>query len=376
MHVESVSIRDLTDGQLALWRQWACQDGQPVSPYLLPEFAEIVDRVRNDLRIAVIARHDEPIGFFAYHGGGTGIRPAAAPMSDYQGVIARPGTRICPKAFLSALGANCLPFENWWSGSACPAPQKRERDGSAVVDLTDGPEAYFAGRKAAHKSQFKKMDRRRRNAERDFGPVRLQAGDPDGALFKRLSDWKSRQYAETGKLDVFAIGWARQLLEHLNALDDPAFRGEVYALWFGGELAAIEFGLRAGEVYHSWFPAYDARFAKVSPGLLLLHEIFNAAPQHGLRRVDLGRGGAHYKTYYASYEVPLDCGHFIAPGLAGVGLRSWDLVEAAAGHLPGRIGELPARARRRWSQVSAFEPQMGPRLATFAKGFVNLPGTA
>ncbi|WP_421785528.1 GNAT family N-acetyltransferase [Hyphobacterium sp.] len=376
MRVTNISIRDLTDAQRAQWRSWACPDGQPVSPYLLPDFAEAVGAVREDVRIAVITENGEDAGYFAHHKRGQGIRPVGAPMSDYQGIIARPGTSIGATALLSQLGAGFLAFENWWSGSAEPGGTGRERDGSVVVDLSDGPEAYFAARKALHKSQFKNMERRRRNAERDFGPVRLQAGDPDGRLFETLVRWKSTQYAETGKLDVFGIHWAKRLLEHLAALDDPAFRGEVYALWLGDDLAAIEFGLRAGDLYHSWFPAYDERFAKVSPGLLLLHEIFRAAPEQKITRVDLGRGGTHYKTYYASYEVPLDAGRLTAPGLAALGLKSWDMAEAVAGRLPGRLGQLPARMRRRWSQVSAFEPRLGPRLATFAKGFVNLPGPA
>jgi CelD/BcsL family acetyltransferase involved in cellulose biosynthesis len=376
MQVDCLSFSDLTETQRALWRDWACHDGQPVSPYLLPDFAEAVDRVRDDVRVALLSEAGEMTGVFAYHKCGQGIRPVGAPMSDYQGILARTGTAICPRALLGQLGGGFLAFENWWSTQPGEATPGRERDGSVVVDLSGGPDAYFAARKAAHKSQFKKMERRHRNAERDFGPVRLQAGDPDGELFETLIRWKSAQYAETGKLDVFGIGWARRLLEDLAQRDDKAFSGEVYGLYVGDELAAIELGLRAGDLYHSWFPAYDERFAKVSPGLLLLHEIFRAAPDQGIARVDLGRGGTHYKTYYASYEVPLEAGRVIAPGRAAFGLRSWDLAEAAAGILPGKLGELPARARRRWSQVSAFEPQMGPRLATFAKGFVNLPGTA
>lgn len=377
MHVKSVSIRDLSDAQLQQWRAWACQDDQLVSPYLLPDFAIAVDKVRADVRVALIEDEAGPAGYFAYHAPHRlAVRPVGAPMSDYQGVVARPGVAICPKDFLSRLGAGFMAYENWWNGSACPAGETRERDGSAVVDLSDGPEAYFADRKAAHKSQFKKMERRRRNAERDFGPLRLTTGDPDGQLFETLTRWKSSQYGATGKLDVFAIDWARQLLKNLNASDNPDFGGEVFALWFGDELAAVEIGLRAGDVYHSWFPAYDDRFAKVSPGLLLLHEIFHAAPELGLSRVDLGKGGTHYKTYYASYEVPLDSGRIIAASFAALGLRTWDLAEACASVLPGKLSQLPVRARRRWAQISAFEPELGPRLATFARSLRSHQATA
>lgn len=369
MRVKSVSIRDLSDTEISQWRSWAYQDGQLVSPYLLPDFARAVDQVRSDVRVAVIAEGDETVGYFAFHAPRHfALRPVGAPMSDYQGIIARPGVSICPDEFLTRLGAGFMAYDNWWNGAACQPGKSRERDGSVVVDLSDGPDAYFADRKAAHKSQFKKMDRRLRNAERDFGPVRLVVGDAGGRHFNALTEWKSGQYNATGKLDIFDIGWARQLLANLNTSTDTGFQGLTFALCFGDELAAVEFGLRADDVYHSWFPAYDERFAKVSPGLLLLHEIFRAAPELGLSRVDLGKGGAHYKTYYASYEVPLDSGRLIAPGFAALGLHSWDVAESCARILPGKLAGLPARARRRWSQVSAFEPDLGPRLKTFARG--------
>jgi len=370
MRVKSVSIRDLSSAELGQWRDWAYQDGQLVSPYLLPEFAQAVDQVRSDVQIAVIGQNAETIGYFAYHAPRHfALRPVGAPMSDYQGIVAKPGAVICPNEFLTQLGAGLMPYENWWNGGACKPGLARERDGSVVVDLSDGPEAYFAGRRTAHKSQFKKMERRLRNAERDFGPVRLVMRDAGGLHFNALAQWKSKQYNATGKLDIFNIGWARQLLENLNTSTDTGFQGLTFALYFGDELAAVEFGLRAENVYHSWFPAYDERFAKVSPGLLLLHEIFKTAPELGLSRVDLGKGGAHYKTYYASYEVPLESGRIVAPGFAALGLHSWDAAEYCAKILPGTLGKLPARARRRWAQVSAFEPDMGPRLKTFARGF-------
>ena len=181
MRVKSVSIRDLSDADYANWRQWAYQDGQLVSPYLLPDFAQAVDQVRSDVQVAIIEGEDQTIGYFAYHAPHRfGIRPIGAPMSDYQGIIARPGAQICVEDFLTQLGAGFMAYDNWCDGTACPIEGARERDGSVVVDLSEGPDAYFSDRKAAHKSQFKKTERRFRNAGRDFGKVRLVTDDPDG----------------------------------------------------------------------------------------------------------------------------------------------------------------------------------------------------
>lgn len=377
MIVTRVPIRDLTQDDVQRWNAWAAPAGQLVSPYLLHDFAASVDAVRDDVEVAVIRDGAKIVGYFAHHTakGGT-VRPVGAPMSDYQGVVTAPGVTVNPGDLLAACGACVLVYDNWYRGAAGGEGLFRDRSGSAICDLSGGPDAYFDAQRSLHRDHFRKLDRRRRNAEAQFGPMRVVLGDPGGHHFHTLAAWKSAQYRATGKLDVLAVPWARQLLRNLGRQEGSPFGTLTAAVYFGDHLAAIETGLLAGGVYHSWFPAYDPAFAKFSPGLLLIHGIAESAPTLGITRMDLGRDGTHYKKYYASYEIPLEAGRVLSPGLASFAIRGWETAERCAQILPRPISEIPARARRRWAQVSAFEPEFGPRLAALARSLRSEPHAA
>ena len=166
----------------------------------------------------------------------------------------------------------------------------------------------------------------------------------------------------TGKLDLFSIRWVNQVLEDCAAAQGP-FRGVLASLRFGEHLAAVEMGIAADGVYHSWFPAYDPAFAKASPGLQLLEGLALHAQTLGLTRIDLGKGEAAYKRYYADWETPLFEGRALAPGFAAARVGGWEFAERAGRALPGSLAEAPAKLRRRWAQTAAFEPDLSRRLA-------------
>lgn len=370
MRVRIVPIEDITDEMVLDWNNWAAPSGRLTSPYLRFEFAGAVARARDDVRVALFEDNGEVVGFFPHHAAREGVvRPVGAPMSDYQGIVAAPGWQLDPASVLAAAGGSALVFDNWHGPVARGKAQLRSMDGSAIVDLTGGSDAYFEARAAQHPSHFRKTARLQRRAERECGPVRLEFGDPTGALFDRLCTWKQAQYRQSGKLDVLNIGWVHSVLTALRQSEGSEFGGMTAALWFGDRLAAVEFGLAAGGVYHSWFPAYEPELAKYSPGLLLMQGIFRNAQSQGIDRVDLGGGGGHYKKYYGSYEVPLGRGRVLTPGLAALGIRSWELAEAAARIMPDGLAEIPVRLRRRWSQACAFETSLTPRLASMARAF-------
>lgn len=367
MRTQIVSIEDISASQADQWNRWACPDGKLISPYLRFEFAQTVARARPDSRVAIIEDGGETVGYFPHHTAHGGIvRPIGAPMSDYQGVIAKDPSRIAPERLARAAGGSALVFDNWHGPLRATGETRRQRCGSHVADIGADGAAFLEERRSAHKDHFKKTARRLRAATRDFGEVRVTLGDPDGRAFAALSEWKQAQYRDTGKLNVFGIDWVQSVLDELRQREGAEFSGLTAALWFGDRLAAVEFGLVGGDIYHSWFPAYDPELSRYSPGLLLLHGLFEQAPARGLTRIDLGRGGDHYKKYYASHSVPLADGRVLAPGIAAVGIRTWELAELAVARMPGKVGELPGRLRRRWSQVSAFQPRLGSRLASFA----------
>jgi CelD/BcsL family acetyltransferase involved in cellulose biosynthesis len=106
---------------------------------------------------------------------------------------------------------------------------------------------------------------------------------------------KRRQYAATGSPDYFARAEHVELLRRLAGARDGDFAGVLSAVYAGEHLLAGHFGLRSGPILHWWFPVYDQRFSRLSPGWLLLCAVIEAAPELGIERIDLGRGVDEYK---------------------------------------------------------------------------------
>ena len=367
MRAKIVSIKDMPADLIVQWNRWAAPEGRLISPYFRFEFAETVSWARDDVRVAILEDGEDVVGFFPHHTPQGGVvRPVGAPMSDYQGVISGDFSKLDPQKIVKATGASAMVYDNWYCPMGGHQSGRRSREGSVIVDLSAGSEAYFEAQKAQFKDHFKKSDRRYRAATRDFGEVKTVLGDASGVCFQTLSDWKQEQYRNSGKLNVFGIDWVQEVLTNLRHREGQEFSGLTSSLWFGDRLAAVEFGLVADDIYHSWFPAYDPELAKYSPGTLLMHGIFEQAHTRGLRRVDIGREDAQYKKYYASYEVPLDQGHILTGGLAAFGIQSWGVAETAARIMPEKLAALPGRVRRRWSQACAFEPRLAPRLVNLA----------
>jgi CelD/BcsL family acetyltransferase involved in cellulose biosynthesis len=353
------------------WRALAHPGGVLTSPYLLPDFADLVDAERGDVRVVIAEKNARPVGYFAFHAPVGGIaRPAGAPLSDYQGFAAAPGFRVETDALLRAMGAQALVYDNW----AGPAPgRSRTRAGSAVIDLSQGADVWRDRRRALFKDHFKKTTRRLAKAEREFGPARIVFGDPDGKRFNALRVMKGGQYRASGLYDVFGRGWTGRVFERVAQRSFGPLRGLTASLYFGERLAAVEMGVQAGGVYHSWIPAYDSRFASVSPGLLLLEGIIRESAIAGITSIDLGKGEQDYKKYYADYEIPLSAGRALSPGLAGARVAAWEIAEAAAAVLPGRLGQAPARLRRRWAQSAAVAPKYAQRIALMAEAIAAAP---
>ncbi|MCH8491119.1 MAG: GNAT family N-acetyltransferase [Oceanicaulis sp.] len=371
MRLFETSLSELSARDRDAWRALALAQGKLISPYLMPEFADLIDAERHDVRVVIAEENGAPAGFFACHAGADGVvRPVGAPLSDYQGFAGRPGLHVDEDALLRTLGARSLVYENWIG----PAPGKvSARSGSAVIDLTGGAEAWFSARRVSHRSHFKKMDQRRRKAEREFGAVRVVFGDPLGERYAALKAWKSAQYRASGLLDLFDVSWIDAVLAGTAARAFGPFRGLVASLYLGDELAAVEMGMAAGGVYHSWIPAYDPRFASVSPGLLLLHGILEQAQALGIERVDLGRGEQAYKAYYTDYETPLSTGRALRPGVAAAGAGLWAMAETASSILPEPLASAPVRLRRRWPHTAAIEPDLSGRVRRMAGAFSNAP---
>jgi CelD/BcsL family acetyltransferase involved in cellulose biosynthesis len=197
----------------------------------------------------------------------------------------------------------CWDFDRLLASQRFFAPFHKLCEPSALIDLSHGYEAYVTERREGGSEQIKKCMNLLRRLQLEIGPVRFIAQSTDCSALSEVLAWKSRQYRQTGWRDLFALKWGRRLIEQIHAMESDRFAGMLSLLYAGNNLVAGHFGMRSRCVWHYWFPAYNPRFAKYSPGLLLLLKMAEHAPQMGLRTLDLGTGLTLYKRRLMNASV-------------------------------------------------------------------------
>jgi CelD/BcsL family acetyltransferase involved in cellulose biosynthesis len=320
VNVRVLPARELGPAEIARWSELARATPLYRNPFFRPEFTQAVARVR-PVRVAVIEDAGAVAGFFPFEvGRRRAARPVGWPYSDYHGPLLDAAATIDARELVRACGVSAWSFDHLPAAIAAFDPHVRGRGASPYLDLSDGFERYLDGRRS--RSDIRGALRKGRKLAREVGPLRLVAHSDDPELLARTIDWKRAQYAETGVRDVLADTGARDLLGRVQAARGADFAGALSVLYAGDVVAALHLGLRSGEVWHSWFPAYNPDLDRYSPGLVLMLELASAAPALGIREIDLGKGEARYKLALATGSVALNEGSVGARPLSALTARA------------------------------------------------------
>ncbi|MGI9020971.1 MAG: GNAT family N-acetyltransferase [Solirubrobacterales bacterium] len=328
--------RELTNELTARWAEIQRQTALFASPFFHPAFTRLVAGARDDVRVAVLERDGDPVGFFPFQRGPLGVgRPVGSSLNDYQGVIADPDAEWEPGKLLRACGLRWFEFDHLIAGQEEFAPFHRHLSPSLVIDLSQGFEDYERVQREAGVKTIKRLRARWRKLERDHGPVRFEAHVADPHLLATLLAWKSAQYGRTGMADLLARPWFRQVIEAAHTASADGFAGLLSALWAGERPVALHLGLRSDSVWHYWLPAQDEdpELARCAPGLLLILAMAEHAERLGLRVLDFGKGEARHKREFANAE------NAVADGFVG----TFSAV-AAASRLRAQARELARRS--------------------------------
>ena len=295
MSISCCPLRALADDERDAWRSF--QRASQLNPHMSLAFAEVVDRVRGSVTVSIARARDgailaiwpfqrrrwrmaEPVGF---------------PLSDFQGPITGPNPLPDVAKMMRAAAFNSYRFDHL---ILCPAlaPWVTGRWESPFIWVPQGPAGY---RSKEGSRLTQKMDYCKRRLERDCGPVSVIRSSEHSVL-DVLIKLKRQQYRQTGRSDPLMENWRQRLLHDLLDCGDSLCAGELSILRAGDCDIAWHFGLRSDEVLHYWFPAFDRKYWRHSPGLLLLSLLVGEAAQTGIKRVDLGTGAAPYKERFAT----------------------------------------------------------------------------
>ncbi|GHF40684.1 cellulose biosynthesis protein CelD [Streptomyces mashuensis] len=300
---------ELTAADRAAWsalQERAVADGSPqlANPFLAPEFTLAVGRCRRGTRIAVVREDGEPVAFFPHQRTALGVgRAIGMGVSDAQGLVHRPGFQWDARELLQACGLSLWEFDHLVEGQKPFEAAASSAYPSPVIDVDQGFDQYLAALRAQSPKFTRTTLAKERRLARDAGEVRYVHDERDPAVLRTLTSWKSAQYRRTGRADRFARPWIAHLVEQLFHTRTADCSGLLSVLYAGGRPVAAHFGLRSRTVLACWFPAYDPRFAKYSPGLVLHLRMAGGAAADGMAYLDLGRGEKEYKDSLKTREL-------------------------------------------------------------------------
>ena len=337
-------------------------------PFFDPEFARLVGELRRDTFIGVAfdAGKSQPAAFWPMHvrpGGWT--RPIGGPFSDWHGPVARAHDPVDPTEFLAAAGltgftAFGMPGHLSWGHLG-------ERMGANMTDVSSGWEAYLSAQTKLYPKHFKKIRRMDRNLKRDFSEIEFTMNDLSREAFDWIIARKRAQFARTGRHDVLSPDWVRSLFDALRSFESERFSSRLMSMRIDGKIVAAEFNLCSDRILHGWITAFDTDYASYSPGYMLQHEILKQMDHMDQSIYDSGIGLDYYKKYYTNFQLPVDTGVLRVQqrnGLPRLMADGWRMTEAS---MPGVMGRLMGKVRRRTDQIVMTETSLGGRLSGLAK---------
>ena len=357
MRITVISARELSAQEVRSWS--VLQDSNPAlsSPYFSPQFTQAVAAVRDDVFVGVMEEAGQIVGFFPFQKGPMRMgRPVGGALSDFQAVIAAADAQWDAQELVAKCGLALWDFDHLLSYQAPFAFYHRVKADSPYLDLSNGYEAYASARREDGSEQINKsgdLPRKLRKLEREIGPVEFAAHKSDEEALRLLLKWKSQQYLSSLTTDVFSYQWTVALLRRLLEIQTPEFAGMLSVLSINGRIIAAHLGMRSKTHWHYWFPSYDHELAKYSPGLLLLLRMAQAAPQMGIKRIDLGKGESHYKNRLASGQVGIAEGSVLVKPWASLWRSVRRQTESWSGTF-GSVGAVPAKLLGRLDRKLRF----------------------
>lgn len=361
--IETLSIERLKPSQLSqedwtLWTVMRTDNSQLYSPYFHPEYTQLLDRLQDDVWVAVIKSGDNTIGFlpFQQRRDGGKARPVGAPMTDYHGIVSRIPLDVNMSEILSLAKISALQMPSQMNLSS--VLQDEAMATCAVAKLDDF--ASIADWRAAHDSSYKRhlksLRRRIKKIETEHGTRSFIWQSQDPKHFDTLIEWKRDKFKTTGKYDVLSVDWTLSLLKKLwqNGPQAP-LRCDLQVMMIDDKPVAMDLGLSDGVTFHSWIVGYDSDFHSYSPGMQLLEALVDETAQLGYNIIDLGSGIDGYKKHYATWEQSAAAALWTGQGMGAKKARIYSRIEKMS---QSRLKDIPGKFRRRYSQIEACDPSM------------------
>ena len=338
---------DLDEDLISLWKRFCAATPVYRSPFYWPQFTTAVARARPDVRVAVLERASEVIGFLPFHcPRGSIAMPVGGHINDYHGPILAPDTSISAEELLSSARISAYDFDHLPVTFTNLAEQAHSFAASPQLCLARGYETYASEKGASWTKAQREVRRRHRKTEKDFGPVRFVFNDRSDAVYRQHVEMKNAQYERIGTRMRLRDDWVGATIEHLRHLQGAGFASVMSSLYAGDRLIAAHFGIRTANTLHWWFPSYDPELYKLGPGISLVDHCARAAESEGISLIDFGKGDEGFKMHFANRIVDLCEGSICRPETGAAFMRqgTYKLVTFAESLPLGRFKGMPRKA--------------------------------
>ena len=372
-----INLDQLCTKQIAYWQKFRASNKQLYSPYFGIAYVQIINKICKNVHILVVEENQNPIAFLAFqakiaNSGRIGYaRPIGAPMTDYQGFICAPDTDFDVHQVLKQAGFGAYHFSALIDNGNLLKNYGGKDIPCTVLDISNGAENWRSEQGSSYRRHLKNLRRHIRNTE-EFGERRFDFCSRSETAFNQLIQWKREQFKRTGKYDILSVKWTQELLQRLwQRGPDADLRADLHVLYFGDKIAALDLGLCDGETFHSWMVAYNPDVRRVSPGIQLLEALIDECDKTGYKRLDLGEGIDGYKRHYATEDIHVRSGFIAANGPAAALSKLYGNMEDFSEEKLGKMGRLPGKLRRRYSQIAACDQSLAGRSKAMLQAIVK-----
>lgn len=347
--ISVVQPGDLSEQQLVNWATLLDDHPALQSPFLHPAYTRCIAEVNDNVQVGVINDGGRDVGFFPHQritgGGAIGV---GARLCEFHGIIARPDLEIDMVSLLRGCGLKSWNFDHLLIRTPSLSAYEWQTSTSPYIDISEGYDAYQDLLRKRGSRQLSQTLRKARKFEREVGELRFEYQCPDDSAFDALLEWKAQQHQRTGRPAMFNYPWVVAAMQRIRKTRSDGFEGVCSVLYGADKVLAVHLGMRCGPVMHWWFPTYDPQFGSYSPGSILLVKLLQQAGEHGLERLDLGKGSERYKQSFHTGTLTIGEGMIHQQALALLARRNWHKIKMYLRSSPiGSRVEAPLRVVRR-----------------------------
>ena len=94
LHADVIRPDELSAAERVLWSEFAAAGPHCDSPFMSLRYVLTAGAIAPEAKIAVVRQGGETVGFLPFQRRGGMLQPLGAPLTDYHGLITRPGVTV------------------------------------------------------------------------------------------------------------------------------------------------------------------------------------------------------------------------------------------------------------------------------------------